>query len=83
MVSVRVRVVVLHPIFPHLLITQIQESPLSFPGYLIPIPVSGPAASLPVTYHPSSILLISAHSVDINIVYQLKQFDYEKVPCYI
>ena len=98
MVSVRVRVVVLHPIFPPilifdlteapagrttLLITQIQESPLSFPGHLILIPVNILAASPPVTYHPSSILLLSAHSADINTVYQLKQFDYEKVSCYI
>ena len=66
-----------------ILIPQLQESPLSFPGHLILIPVSILAASPPVTYHPSSILLISAHSADINIVYQLKQFDYEKVPCYI
>ena len=66
-----------------ILIPQLQESPLSFPGHLILIPVNILAASPPVTYHPSSILLISAHSADINIVYQLKQFDYEKVPCYI
>ena len=99
MVSLRVRVVVLHPIFPPslifdmteapagrttILIPQLQESPLSFTGHFILIPVSGPAASSPViTYHPSSILLLSAHSADINTVYQLKQFDYEKVPCYI
>lgn len=53
-----------------LLIPLLQESPLFFPGYLIPIPVSGPAASPPVTYHPSSVLLRSAHPADINTVYQ-------------
>lgn len=53
-----------------LLILLLQESPLFFPGYLIPIPVSGWAASPLVTYHPSSILLRFAHLADINTVYQ-------------
>ena len=55
-----------------LLIPLLQESPLSFPGCLIPIPVSGPAASPLVTCYPSSILLRSAHPADINTVYQYK-----------
>ena len=43
------------------LIPLLQESPLFFPGYLIPIPVSGPAAS-PPGYLPPLLYLSSLRS---------------------
>lgn len=85
MVSARVRVVVLHPIFPPilifdlteaptgrttLLIPQLKESPLSFPGHLILIPVSGPAhypGYLPPILYPSSLRSLGRHKYSIPI----------------
>ena len=72
MVCVRVRVVVLHTIFPHLLITQIQESPPVLPGTPHSYPCQRPGRVTPGYYlppllYPSSLRSLGRHKYSIPI----------------